>query len=370
MIKAHKWFLTLLIPAMVLTLGAASQRVGNIAAEHASTAVGFNLKGVTDVQKIAQLTGVDSINHTQRWGVYGQDLGEMFNEGDKTFLVFGDTFGPNGQNWRSNTMAYTTTTNPAHGLKFAGYISSEGTAKELIYSPHVNYDEITKIPSNGVSVGKTLYLYYESINHWGPSGVWYANYAGLARSTDQGQNWELVPNATWPGTSNFCQVAIAKVKSQGHTEIYLWGIPAGRFGSVMLMRVNAKYIADITRYQYFAGTTPNGSPIWSKQRKNLVAIVPGPVGELSVMWDSYLHRWIMMYLQGTGNVVMNEGITPWGPWGPTITVATQQQYPELYGPFMDPKYVADNGKYIYFTLSQYGPYNVFWMKAKLIRQSS
>lgn len=362
----HKWLATLFVPALVLGAGAARSQSKTTVPHPIATTERFNLAGVRSVQKIAQLTGVDSINHTQRWGVYGQDLGEMFNEGKKTFLVFGDTFGPNGTDWRSNTMAYTMTTNPVHGLKFVRYITDpQGVAKELIYSPHVNYDEITKIPSNGVSVGHTLYLYYESINHWGPAGVWYANYAGLAESTDQGQNWKIVPNVRWPGTSNFCQVAIAKVKAEGHTELYFWGIPAGRFGSVELMRVRASEITNIHRYQYYAGTSSEHTPIWSEKRANSVPIVPGPVGELSVMWDTYLHHWIMMYLQGSGNVVMNEGVHPWGPY---VTVATQQQYPELYGPFMDSRYVKDQGKYIYFTLSQYGPYNVFWMKAQVVKK--
>ncbi len=339
--------------------------------------VPFVLKKVVDVQKIAQLTGADSINKTERYDVYGADLGSMFNQGDKTYLVFGDTFGlrppgmtgGGGQDWRSNTMAFTTTRNPSHGLKFAGWITDgRGDAKELLPSLKVDNVEITKIPTNGVSVGKTLYLYYMSVRHFGPPGVWSANYSGIAKSVDSGQTWQFIKGAKWPGNSNFIQVSAYKVKVNDHlTEIYFWGIPAGRFGGVKLMRVNARDIQDIAKYRYFAGTNENGQPLWSHRMSRAVKIVNNPVGELSVIWDPYLQRWIMMYLQGRGNVVMREGITEWGPWGKAITVATQEHYPGLYGPFMNPRYMDKNGEYIYFTLSMWGPYNVFWMKAKLVK---
>ena len=340
----------------------------------------FILKTVTDVQQIAELTGAQSINHTNRYNLYGADLGSMFNQGRRTYLAFGDSFGPRppgmtgggGTDWRSGTMAYTTTSNPAYGLKFSGWITNrQGSAKEILPSLHVNGVEITKIPTNGVAVGHTLYLFYMSVNHWGPPGIWQANYSGIARSVDRGQQWQFVPGVKWPGSSNFIQVSAYKVHGPQGTEVYLWGIPAGRFGGVKLMRVPARDVGKLSHYQYFAGTgsQPNGPPVWSSHRRQAVTIVPSPVGELSVIWDPYLQRWIMMYLQGRGNVVMREGMTPWGPWGRAITVATQARYPGLYGPFMDPRYLGNDGQYVYFTLSRWGPYNVFWMRAKLVKQT-
>lgn len=336
---------------------------------------GFVLKAVTNVTQVAQLTGADSINRTGRYGVYGTDLGSMFNAGRRTYLLFGDTFGvraagtvgAGGQNWRSGTIAYTTTRDPAHGLKLAWITGSDGVAKELLSSLQINNVEVTKIPTTGVSVGDTLYVYYMSVNHFGAPGVWVANYAGIAKSVDGGQNWQFVKGARWPGDSNFIQFSAYKVQIRHGAEIYLWGIPAGRFGGVKLMRVSAASVADVSSYQYFSGLNSEGRPVWSSSMKRAVKIVGGPVGELSVIWDPWLGRWIMMYLEGVGNVVMREGITPWGPWGRTITVAAQAEYPGLYGPFMDPRYLGNDGEYVYFDLSRWGPYNVFWMRAKLVK---
>jgi hypothetical protein len=96
-------------------------------------------------------------------------------------------------------------------------------------------------------------------------------------------------------------------------------------------------------------------------------VVNDTVGELSVVWNTYLNRWLMTYLRGGGNVVIREGLNPWGPWGEPIDLVTQAGFPGLYGPYMNPKYVEDGGQTIYFCLSQWGPYAVYWMKAYLVK---
>ena len=98
------------------------------------------IKGITGLEQITQLTGEPSPNHTDRYAVYGTDLGSMMNDGERTYFVFGDTFGERepgqtgggGSYWRSNTMAYTTDAEAADGITFEGMVTDEfGTAKEL-----------------------------------------------------------------------------------------------------------------------------------------------------------------------------------------------------------------------------------------------
>ena len=92
------------------------------------------------------------------------------------------------------------------------------------------------------------------------------------------------------------------------------------------------------------------------------------LGELSVVWNEYLGRWLMTYLkEGTG-IVMREGLAPWGPWGEPVPVLGADALPGLYAPFMAPQYVRDGGRTLYFSLSFWGPYNVFWYKAELQRE--
>src|SRR5579884_2310659 len=107
--------------------------------------------------QIAREVGAAPINHTDRWGLYGADLGHMFLHRGKMYMVFGDSFGaPAADNffsvshsdWRSNTMAWLQPPlTPAHGLLFGGMITdTPGHAKELLSSKKVDNTEITVIP--------------------------------------------------------------------------------------------------------------------------------------------------------------------------------------------------------------------------------
>lgn len=331
----------------------------------------FILKEVKNLTKVAQLTGKDSINKTDKYDVYGTDLGSMIEMNGKVYMTFGDTFGTRsddqigavGSNWRSNTMAVISDTKPSDGLTFDGFITgSDGNAKELIESKKVDNDEMTAIPTGGFSIGNKLYLNFMSVNHWGDPGKWFANYSGLARSDDEGKTWTKLDNVKWPGGSNFIQVTTAMINN----DIYFWCIPHGRFGGVKLMKVAQSNVENISKYLYYKGNDYKGNSKWSNNIGDAKEIVKGPVGELSVIWDEYLGRWIMTYLnENTASIEMREGVTPSGPWSEPIQVVKGTDYPALYGAFMTPKYVEDNGKTVYFTMSMWQPYNVFLMKVEL-----
>ncbi len=335
----------------------------------------FVLKGISDLTQVSQLTGADSPNHTEKYGVYGTDLGSMINDGDRTYFVLGDTFGerPEGMTggggslWRSNTLAYTTDVEPSDGITLDGMIIDEiGLAKELLPLAKVDFDEMTKIPTHGLSANGALYLYYMSVNHWGEPGKWDANYASLAKSTDQGQNWTLLDDVKWPGDGNFIQVSPFKVDAaEGKKDIYLWAIPSGRYGGVQLMKVAEESVENLADYRYFSGTDDEGAPVWSENPAQAKTVVDDSVGELSVVWNPYLERWLMTYLNEGNGVVVREGLAPWGPWGDKIELVSPTEYPGLYAPFMNERYTADGGKSIYFALSLWDPYNVFWFKATL-----
>ncbi len=92
--------------------------------------------------------------------------------------------------------------------------------------------------------------------------------------------------------------------------------------------------------------------------------MPAPVGELSVQYNSYYRTWLMTYLNDeTDAVVLRTAPELTGPWSDEQTVVTAQEAPALYAPFMPPRW--NNGPDIYFALSQFGPYNVFWWHTSL-----
>jgi hypothetical protein len=339
----------------------------------------FVLEGVSEVTEVAQLTGPGAINDTEVAAVVGTDLGSMANLGDRTYFFFGDTFGERdpdsiggqGGVWRSNVSAWTTDDDPSDGITFEGWAPADelGWAEALVEGEHDANDgmgEVTKIPTYGFAVDETLYISYMSVSYWGDPGMWDANYASLAKSTDEGETWTVLDTPRWPGDSNFVQVAVAPAVDAGTEHLYFWAIPSGRFGGVQLMRVPAtvEAVEDAAAYSYFAGADADGRPRWTDDPAAAETVIEGTIGELSVMWSTYLERWIMTY-SDAGNAYIREGLTPWGPWGEPIELVSRDDYPGLYSPYLNPRYVTEDGRTIHFTLSLWEPYNVFWFSARL-----
>ncbi len=318
---------------------------------------------------IGKEIGPDGNNSTQNVDVCGADLGSMFDWNGKVYNVFGDTFGcplsATPVNWRSNTLSYTTDTNPSDGITFDGWIlGADGKAKELIPE---DAGTITAIPTYGVSVGSTGYLYYMQVINWSP---WTCNYSSVAKSTDGGQNWTKLASLKWnPG--NFNQVAI--YKKGGY--VYFFGIPCGRTGGAKLMRVLEGSIENKATYEYVTGFDASSNPVWTvNAESSAVTVVPAPVGELSVRWDNYLGKYIMMYLHdqppgGGHGIEMRTAPQLWGPWSDAQVVVTGSQYSCLYAPYMREGYEENDGQVVYFRMSRFcpgfNPYSTYWMKVTL-----
>ncbi len=335
----------------------------------------FVLSGVSNVEQVAQLTGPQSPNRTDLVRIAGTDLGSMFEAGGKVWFVFGDTFGTRepgftgggGGQWRSNALAFTSDADPADGIRLDGFIVDEqGWAKELLSSEKIDYSEMTVIPTYGFAANGAMYLAFMSVRHWGEPGQWEVNHAGLAKSVDHGQTWTKLAAPTWSGESNFVQVSVVNIDG----DLYFWGVTHGRFGGVALMKVAEGDVETPGAYRYFAGKAADGSPIWSADQGAAATIVQDTVGELSVVWNEHLSRWLMTYTNGGGaGATIREGMTPWGPWGEAITLVSSADVPGLYSPYMHPRFVTNGGRTIYFALSVWGPYNVFWYRADLVSKA-
>lgn len=350
-----------------LVSGAAAAAVAPVALNLTGQASAQAATGQLGATQIASLVGADSINQTgTRWGVYGADLGHMFLHKGKIWLTFGDTFGaPSAADffsvphadWRSNTMAWLPLDqDPRRGLRFGGMITdTPGHAKELLPSQKIPGVENTVIPTYGVGVGDRMFLHYMSVNTWGAPGHWTLNYSGIAYSADEGNTWTEQADSRWPGDSNFGQVAFVEQADY----LYLFGIPGGRYGGVQLARVRPAQILDLGAYAYWDGGT------WRPEIGSAATIIPAPVGELSVRWNSYYRRWLMMYLDDpAGQIVLRSARALTGPWSGPRLVTTAQEYPQLYAPYITPLW--NDGPDIYFNMSMYGPYAVSLMRTSLV----
>ncbi|MFI6480519.1 DUF4185 domain-containing protein [Nonomuraea sp. NPDC050663] len=319
---------------------------------------------------VSKMTGPDSVSSTAaRWKVKATDLGIMWDNGAGEILAaFGDTFGDtwappgaNGDDWRSQVLLRSRDRTLSDGMSFdSAATDAPGHAKELIPSRKIDGDEITVIPTAGVSVGSRQYLAYMSVRHWGPPGQWDTNHAGIAYSDDNGQNWTTAGTPRWdnPAGADHFQMA-AMVRRDGF--VYLYGTPNGRNGAAYLARVPEDQILVKSAYRYWTGSA------WQQGQDTLaVPIVPAPVAELSVQFNAYAGKWLMTYLMGE-DLVLRSAAAPTGPWSAPRVVASFADFPGLYGGFMHP---WSSGPDLYLALSEWTPYNVYLIRIQLDRNAA
>ena len=270
----------------------------------------------TKTTKVSQITGEDSPNQTlTRFNVWGTDLGSMTEMNGKVYMFCGDTFSSeNNADWRSNVLFIIEDDDPSDGLTITGTSADKwGRSRELLLSRKIDNQQMTIIPTDIFTVDDTLYCIYMSVKHWGSrGGEWTCGYSGLAKSEDEGQSWKKLNDVKWPGDSNFIQTAHYRM---GDT-MYFWGIPAGRFGGVALMKCEVDELENLEAYSYYTGCDEAGDPQWIKGSEGISqasVIIRGPVGEISAMYNEYLGNFVLTYLhEGGAGVVMREGLTPWG----------------------------------------------------------
>ena len=308
--------------------------------------------------EVALLTGSDpaAINQTgKEYAVDGADLGSSFLYNDQTYIVFGDSFDIGKSDWRSNLLAISSDDDPTNGVSFDRMIEDRpGHAKELLSAKHVEGEEVTVIPTYGVAVGDRLFLHYMSVSHWGAPGHWDLGLAGFAYSDDGGENWTKDADAVLPGDTNWGQVAIVEYED----DLYLFGIPGGRYGDLMLARVSPEQLLQIDSWEYWDGEA------WGEDVAAAAVVVAGPIGELSVRWNSYYQRWLMMYLiDDQGLIVLRSAADLTGPWDEPRVAVRATDYPALYAPYIYPKW--NDGPEVYFNMSLFGPYNVWLMKTEV-----
>lgn len=327
----------------------------------------------TKVNRIARVTGptgagenLPNPNQTlMNYNMATTDYGNMWDTGNGTVMsVFGDNFSDfDLNNWRSNAIALSSDRDLSDGIKYSGMLMEGNNIKEIIvsrqktgqYSDASQYEE-TCIPTAGVSVDGNQYINYMSIHKWKTDGNdnWKVNYSEIVYSNDNGETW-VRSGVKWGCNSNFAQVAYLKKDNK----IYMYGTKSGRYGSVYLARVDEKSILDINAYDYWNGDS------WVSDEAHAVAIANGTVSEMTVAYNSYYKRYIMMYLSvNQRSIVYRDASSPEGQWSGE-KIIMEEDGNALYGPYIHPWF--NNGKDLYFVISHAKPiWNVFLMHTQLI----
>lgn len=278
------------------------------------------------VQSVRVVEDLIGYGRTERWGVWGTDLGiPVYSPMRKRmYFLFGDAynFGKSGSQFegekvsdqidartrRRGTIAgYITDFNLSNGIKWAGFLDQEdGSVRLLIPTNRRNTQEKyerSKVSQGGIEIDGALYIFYESVRDWDPMSTgfqrsWRVNYAGVVKSTDGGETFERVHDLSWVETDRGEYAAtIKELAGQGvdlrpsgyrldltaHVApgfaqicavdgkdgyVYIYGRRGGRHTGIKVGRVKRHKIESFSEYEYLTGYEA-GEPVWVKGQEGL-----------------------------------------------------------------------------------------------------
>jgi len=357
------------------------------------------------IAKVCQLVGDFDKERNQpttsltysRYGVDGTDLGVSFEHAGKLIFLFGDTRGrsaflPTGAvPGTADSWAYTMDENADECLNlrfYTGQPGSQGLPRFLPpLVPGVSQGAF-EVPMEGIDIDGVAYGFFTT-NHTEQRTM---GGSILARLVDESFSFKYLYTFS---TNKFVNLQIVPVKNSEFPGLpqnigqglLIWGSGEYRKSDPYLAWMPYESIEDKSKLLYFSGTDTKGSPHWSQSENDAVSIFPDPtIGELSVSWNQYLNRWIMLYR----GVVMRSALLPWGPWSDRETVfdaATEGHGKFIhspgkdnlsdpgresipggpYGPYIIEKFTkgSPGRSTVYFTLSTWNPYTVVLMKVLL-----
>jgi hypothetical protein len=360
----------------------------------------FYVAGST--RKICQLVGdvdfqwgtpVENLTQT-RAGFYGTDMGVPFAHDGATCVVFGDTWG--GLPGDRDAIAFSTDTDPEDGIALSFH--TDGAVFHPITIPGVSHGSFN-VPLDGVSVSNRMYLYYATDHSASvPMGR-----SVVAVSTNRGWDFRLLYTFS---RTNFINVSVNKVNvvdwpgfpQTSGDGLVIFGSGSYRASNVRLAFQPAADIESRSALRFFTGLDANGNPAWSTQESDSIDLFSQPVvGELSVAYNKFIRRWVMLYNSDDGSRGINfrTALQPWGPWSANQVLlepwkdgaygqyfhvhwnwfvvdnvhnaGRDYEFGGEYGPYMFKELAtgSDNRTTIYFTMSSWNPYVSLLMKTDL-----
>ncbi len=357
-------------------------------------------------EKISQLVG-DYDNEREeptqnqtfiRYQLRTTDLGVPFQDGERTWIIFGDTWGARGGDL--DAIAYTTDNDPENGLNLDFVADENGT-----YLP-IEIPEITQaafeVPAEGLMVDDQMYIYHTT-DHDPP--ITTMGRSVLARQSGNSEaSFEHLYNFS---TRYFINISIVQV------ELSDWDLLPENIGKGLVIFGSGDYresevylayqpeaeIENPEAIRYFAGVDEDGVPLWDDSEAESLPIfeLANPcVGEFSVSYNTFINRWIMLYnCDDPRGITLRTAANPWGPWtkGQILfhpwddggycnfihTSWEAQQCDSIhdegranewggeYGPYQFEHFAKgdDQSTTIYFTMSTWNPYTVVLMEARL-----
>jgi hypothetical protein len=312
-------------------------------------------------QKICQLTGEfdrerqqPTINRTEtnnNLRLRGTDLGASFEHNGRIYFLFGDThpsdrpfdpsrrYNPNEPRpFNGDSIAWTTDTDPEQCLHLnflrapdRGYLSPK--VRVLSFPPTFLSLGGFEVPTGGFSANGRMYVFFTTDN----SDQNVMGRSVLARLVDESQNLftylydvscrpGVVPCAV-PDVGKFINISpvivnnadIPGLPQSTGQGLLLWGSGRYRESSPYLAYLPLGAVEDRRMLRYYAGIDARtGRPVWSSEESQAVKLFDQDcIGELSVTWNLFLRKWLMLYNCGNPRGInYRVADQPWGPWSP------------------------------------------------------
>ncbi|MDR1516544.1 MAG: DUF4185 domain-containing protein [Dysgonamonadaceae bacterium] len=357
--------------------------------------------------KICQLTG-DFDKHLNestlsqcysRYSIEGTDLGVPFEDGETTWLLFGDTWGP--QPGLHDAIGYTTDNTPENGLQL-DFVTDNTGKYQGITIPGVSTTGAFEVPTEGIVIDNQFYIWVTTDHSdkvtMGRSVLATANRTNALKG--------LFAKVYDLSITRFINVSVVRVKNsewdflpqQEGDGLMIFGTGIYRGSPIYLAWQPVSGIKTKSTIKYFAGVK-NGKPIWSGKEKNsqpIFQLATPEVGELSASYNKFIKKWILLYNHGTPRGInLRTSDFPWGPWSDTQVVfepwadggycnfmhtswdnrqcdnvnnaGREYEWGGEYGPYQFEHFAtgSNNSTTIYFTMSTWNPYDVVLMKAVL-----
>lgn len=361
-------------------------------------------------EKISQLVGDYDNEREQptqnrtysRYQLRATDLGVPFQDEERTWILFGDTWGVAGGN--QNSLAYTSDTDPEDGLSLDFVEGESGTYHPIMISGISQ--SAFEVPTDGVMVNGEMYIYHTTDSN---PGVPAMGRSVIARSNDDGgKTFTYLYDFS---IRKFINISIVKVpveewdflpENEGEG-LVIFGSGSYRKSNVYLAFQPAPDIEDPETIRYFAGVDDEKEPLWETSESEALPLfdLDNPcVGEFSVSYNTFIDRWILLYnCSDPRGINLRTAEFPWGPWTESQIVfhpwddegychfihtnwdaqqcdsvhdaGREYEWGGEYGPYQFEHFATgdDQSTTIYFTMSTWNPYTVVLMKTGLKEKS-
>jgi len=357
----------------------------------------------TALAKTGQCTPTAS-RTIERARVVGTDIGSSFESDGRLIFLFGDTTGPTENYFASDTMASTTSNDPAGGLVLDFFTNSDGSPY-FVKIPGVPMGA-AEVPHAGIRLDDVTYIICNTGTDRNLPDPNANSYAVLTRFDEATRRFTLLRTLSSRPDGRFITTSPYRFGS----DVVIFGLSAYRASHVYLSIVPASSFASGEGTRYFSGLS-NGQPTWSTLESDATPVVldtntSPSIGNVSVNFSQELGLWLMTYDGGqsraTGGAYFASAPQPWGPWsvpqlifnpvrdgalgqyihepgivpnppgdgltGPTIGANDPYTTPgAFYAPYMIERFtrVVGNRLSIYYTGSTWNPYTIVIMRSDL-----